>query len=203
VPLKSEGVKYKLLNWDGWLYSFLNPREAFRTSREGASLAGVSMNILVGLVNAGIIAVILVMAFGKQTDGQNANSLMGVFSYTNQFIIFLSVWLIDAAVSYSFAVLAGGMGSIKQHLYILSMPLPLSPLVYILLATAFSFLLSLHISLGLLAAILIAFYIINIQITAMKETHKFGTLQAVISGLIPVIISGGAVGLLIFILSRK
>ena len=184
----------RLLNWKGWLYSIIFPGRTFRGNRAGASLAGVAMNILAGLVLAGIIAFLLVSITG--------NPLMSAFDYTTQFLIFVCIWLVNSLVAYSFSMLTGGMGSIKQHLYLLSLPLPLSPLLILFFGTLLNLSASSPIA-EMLVVVLIIVYVVNLQLSAVKEAHKFGNMQAAVSGLVPLALSGAVVGLLIFVLSRK
>ncbi len=199
MPAKVEDenvAEVRLMNWDGWINSFVAPKKAFKTNNDLSSSAGIAMNLFVGLINAGILAFIMVIA-GKPPAGESAGSLMGVFGYTTQFIIFLCIWLVTALVSYSFAMLTGGMGNLKQHLYLFSLLIPLSPLVILILAGVFGVLLSIHISILFLGVVFITIYFINIIIAAIEEAHRFGFLQAAVSGIIPVIIIGVAIGLLI------
>src|SRR5271157_3083221 len=116
LPKKVE-ADIRLLNWGGWIGAFTGPDKEFKNISGSASFAGVAMNLLAGLVAAGIFSFLLVM-LGVPPSGESAGSLAGVFMYTTQYIIFLFVWLITAMVSYSFAMLLGGMGSLEKHLYL-------------------------------------------------------------------------------------
>lgn len=127
---------------------------------------------------------------------------MGAFNYATQFMIFLFVWLVAAMVSYSFAMLVGGMGSLKQHLYMLSLPMPLAPLIILLLTGVLGVLYSIQISALILGVILITVYIVNILIAAMKEVHRFGFMHAAVSTTIPFVIVGSVVVLLMFVFRK-
>ncbi|NYZ79506.1 hypothetical protein H0N99_05150 [Candidatus Micrarchaeota archaeon] len=199
-PKKVE-TAIRLINWGGWIGAFTEPDKEFKNSGELASFAGVVMNLLVGLVTAGILAFLLVI-LGKPPSEESAGSLTGVFVYTTQYIIFLLLWLITAMVSYSFAMLVGGMGSLKKHLYLLSLVIPLSPLVILILGGVLGFLYAIHLSVAFLGAIFVTVYIVNIFIKAVREAHRFGLLQASVSSTVSLITIAAAVGLLIFVFRR-
>jgi hypothetical protein len=190
----------RLVNWNGWINSYVTPNKAFKNSSEWTSSAGIAMNVLIGFINAGIIAFFLFI-IGK-TPPEAGGSIIGAFSYTTQFMIFLCVWFLMTLVSYSFAMLVGGMGSLKQHFYLLSLPIPLSPLAILVITGVLSILLSVHLSAVILGAIFITLYAINIVISAIHEAHRFGFLQAAVSGIIPVVIIGAVAGLLILVFRR-
>lgn len=192
--------RIKLMNWEGWVYSFLSPRRAFRLGRMNSSFAGVCMNLLVGLINAGIIAALLVLAESMLT-GQR-EGVMQIFNYTVPFLAFLAIWFLTALLSYSFAMLGGGTGNIKQHFYVLSLPIPFSPLLLGLMWACLNFVFSLHLSLGLLATVIAAAYVIQIQMSALREAHGFGTLQAAIGSIMPILICAIML-VLIFVGLRK
>jgi hypothetical protein len=195
-----ETAELRLMNWNGWISSFLRPRKAFEKSGRCASFAGTAMNLLAGLVNAGIVSLLLLI-IGKAPAGAGAGLLEGFSSYTNLFMIFLFMWLATALISYSFAMLVGGMGSLKQHLYMASLVIPLSPFAILLLVGFLSFLYSINIAVLILGVVLITVYIMDIAIVAIQEAHRFGFLQSAVSGVIPVIITGAA-GLLMFVLKK-
>jgi len=196
-----EPARHSLINWRGWIRSFAGQPMALRKNLEEASFAGIAMNLLVGLGIAGIISVLFVTLLGKPAEGQ-ANGLMGSFAYTSLFLIFIFIWLINSLVSYSFAMLAGGVGSLKQHLYMLSLVIPFSPIAIGVIYAVLSFLFSLQIAVGILGAIFLGVYLTLIHANAMIETHKFKLMQAAISWVIPCAISIVGVGLLIFVTRR-
>jgi hypothetical protein len=195
MPSKAaeEAGGIRLINWEGWITSFTSPKKALKNNIGSASYAGVAMNLLVGLVFAGALAFILTAA-GKPAGGDS--SITGAFGYTTQFIIFLCIWLAFAIFSYSLAMLLSGMGSFKQHMYIFSLFIPLSPLVIWVIAWVFSILLS-FLALDILFAVLLVVYTIGIIIATIQETHRFGFVQSAISSIIPVFIICCVVGLLI------
>jgi len=197
-----EPVRRVLMNWRGWIYSFFSQPSSLRKSLGEASFAGVAMNILVGLVNAGIISVLFVILLWKPEEGQKISVLMDSFLYTSLFLVFILVWLINSLISYSFAMLAGGAGNLKQHLYMLSLVIPFSPIAIGVIYLLLSFLFSLQVAVGVLGAILLGIYLTVIHANVMIEAHKFKLMQAAISWLIPCAISVVGVGLLIFITRR-
>jgi hypothetical protein len=193
--------KIQLMNWEGWTKSFIASRKTFKESRKLTSSAGIAMNLLVGLVNAGIIAFLL--AIVVKQPGESADLVTGTFVYITQFMVFLFIWLVIALVSYSFAMLAGGTGRLDVHLYLLSLLVPISPFILLLLEMLFGFIISLDILVVMVSTILVAIYVVYIMINAMEEAHGFGFLQAAGSGVLSVVVTGGAVGLLIFVLRIK
>ncbi|MCX6775775.1 MAG: B-box zinc finger protein [Candidatus Micrarchaeota archaeon] len=197
-----ETARHSLMNWKGWIYSFIGYSASLRRSLEEASFAGVAMNILVGLINACIISVLFVILTAKPEEWQKVGTLMNSFIYTSLFLLFIGTWLINSLISYSFAMLAGGVGSLKQHIYILSLLIPFSPIFIVAVWELLSFLFSLQIGAGILATILLGMYLIRIHANAMMEAHKFKLMQAAISWSIPCALSMLGVGLLIFI-TRK
>ncbi|MEM3556042.1 MAG: hypothetical protein QXF56_04965 [Candidatus Micrarchaeia archaeon] len=191
----AESGKVKLMNWEGWFGSFLTPTKTFRVNRMNSSFAGVCMNLLAGLVNAGVIASLLFIAVG-------ARDAIVIFSYTTPFLEFLGAWLFIALISYPFAMIAGGMGSLKQHLYILSLPVPFSPVILGCLWLLLNFLFSIHLSVGLFGAIIATAYLIRIQTSGVREAHKLGGMQAMIAGTVPIVVCG-IIAVLISAVLRK
>jgi hypothetical protein len=198
---KEEDRESRLMNWNVWINSFITPSKAFKTGKEQASSAGIAMNLLVGLVNAGILAFLLVI-IGKPPPEVGAGSLVDAFGYTTLFMMLLAVWLALTLGSYSFAMLVGGMGSLKQHIYMLSLPVPMLPLAILVLWLVLWVMLSINAALLILGVVFATLYVMDILIAAMKETHRFGFLQAAVSGVIPAVVIGSAVGLLIFIFRK-
>jgi hypothetical protein len=191
----------RLINFSGWIGAFIEPSKEFKNSGELASFAGVAMNLLVGLVTAGIVAFLLVM-LGNPPSGESAGSLAGVFVYTTQYMILLVILLVTAMVSYSSAMLAGGMGNLKKHLYLLSLVIPLSPLVILILGGLLGFLYSVEPLFAILGIIFITLYIFSMLINAVREAQGFGLLQASVSSTVPLVIISATVGLLIFVSRR-
>jgi hypothetical protein len=200
LPKKVE-AGIQLINWSGWIGAFIGSGNELKNSGELASFAGVAMNMLVGLIIAGIVAVFLVI-LGIPPFGGSAGSLAGIFVYTTQYIVFLFFWFITAMISYSFAMISGGMGSLKKHLYLFSLIIPLSAVVIMILGGLLSILYSVQFSFAILGAVFITLYIFNIFISTVREAHGFGLLQASISSTVPLGIISAAVGLLIFIFRR-
>jgi len=197
--LAEEG-RVKLINWEGWVGSFITPAKTFRMNLMNSSLTGVSMNLLIGLINAGVIAALLVI--GENVFFAKAVSLAQIFGYTTPFLAFLAVWFVITLIAYSFAMLAGGVGNVKQHFYTLSLPIPFSPVILWAAWGFLMFLFSLHLSAGLLGSLITAAYIVRIQTAAVGEAHKLGGIQAVITGTVPIVICGIMV-VLISVVLRK
>ncbi|NYZ76191.1 hypothetical protein H0N98_02985 [Candidatus Micrarchaeota archaeon] len=199
---KEETAGSTLMRWNAWANLFISPNKVFKKSSKKASSAGIAMNLLVGLVNAGILAFLLFIT-GKPPPGESAGSIIGIFGYTTLFLILLAVWLAVTLVSYSFAMLVGGMGSLKQHIYMLSLVIPMLPFVILIIGGALWLLLLMSVAILILGAIFVTLYAMGILIAAIRETHRFGFVQAAVSGVIPVVVIGSAVGLLIFIFRNK
>ncbi|MCX6777236.1 MAG: B-box zinc finger protein, partial [Candidatus Micrarchaeota archaeon] len=176
-----ETPRHSLMNWTGWFYSFIGHSASLRRSLEEASFAGITMNILVGVINACIVSVLFVILTAKPGEWQEVGTLMNSFIYTSLFLLFMGTWLINSFISYSFAMLSGGVGSLKQHIYMLSLVIPFSPIFIVAVWELLSFLFSLEIGIGILATIILGVYLVRIHANAMMEAHKFKLMQATAS----------------------
>ncbi len=145
-----------------WLEAVRAPKETFSKESRKADFKEGSINILLGGLIAGLIGGIYT---GSIITGAIGGAIGGFIG-----------WIIAGGIYYIFAKLLGGKGDFITQLYLISLYTPL----LVIIASVFTpvpFI-------GLLVGI----YGLYLLTLALKETHSYNTIKAVLSWLIPVLI---------------
>jgi len=183
IHIQNTIQKYKMkVNPDKWVGALIKPTETFKAEKVNADLVDAMINIGVGGVIGGIILWIGIFLFGEEI-GKTLG--LGVSKMPIEIVIFLPLslvlyLLIISGIYFIFAKIFGGKGTYTMQTYLLSLLYaPVMAIsVVILLIPPISSLLS----------ILISFYVLYPLTIALKETHKYGIIRAVLTWMVPVLI---------------
>lgn len=175
--------------FEEWKDSFLNPGKKMPSLVEKADLSQGLQHLIIGYVISGIIGIILAVLLSVSAGplGMLFGGV-GIFGQILGIIFGIIFYLIGAAIIWIIAKVLGGMGTYGQQVHMTA-----APFAFLLVINS---ILSIVPFLGAFLSFLLSLYYLYLMTIAIKEAHKFSTLRAVASWLLPIII----VGLLVLVM---
>ena len=167
-----------------WKAALLTPAKTFKAQSRKADLTEGAKHVgLAGLI-AGIIAGLGVLLLGTAIDAAaGLGASVGVAGFITSVIVtpimMIISWLIGSGIYYIFAMILGGRGNFTTQSYLIA--LYTAPIAII---TAVLGLIPLVGILNLLVFI----YSLYLLTLALKETHRFTTIKAALTWIIPLVL---------------
>lgn len=176
-----------------WKEALIHPKETFKKEKANASLLKAIRNVgIAGLISGlflGLFYSIILLLGGTSIFFPNIRDVNFLTLYSVTILILLPIFciiliLFESLVYFIFAKILGGKGKYTQQIYLMS--LYWAPILII--STIVLILEFLHIAIYAITALVLLLYNLYLVTMALKETHEFSTIRAVLSWVIPLVI---------------
>lgn len=165
-----------------WKSAIMQPAKTFSSERRNADFKEGAWHVGLAGVITGFIAGLVALLFGTAVGGA-IGSTIGIAAFVMGIvltpIISVIMWLIGSGIIYIVAKLLGGKGDFKLQSYLFA--------IYMAPISIISTIIGVIPVVNMLG-IVVTLYSLYLLTLAIKESHRFTTMKAVITWLIPAVL---------------